>query len=574
MNKNNTKKITISWFFIAIIVFAIIKQILVANLPIVANTAEKFDDGWMMKLAYNIANGNWLGEFDSNTLMKELFAPIYLGICSKLGLSFIGTTTLLYTIGCIVFVYAIEELFKSKWSLFLIYLVLLFNPVSYMSWTLQRVYRCGLTLIEVLVLFGCFFALYIKRRKRTTSLIPWSITAGLSLAATYHTREDRIWILPFVAVVTIVLIINTIVSSKKKDEKIKIKNINYKRLIVVILPIIILQLSNNILSYYNNKYYGLYTYNIIDDSNFSRAVSCFYKVKTEDDSIMPRISVPVSKLDVLYEISPTLSSIKDTLSAQWGAWGYAHEGQNENGMIIWPLISAVEECGYYESAKKADDFYKAVADEIEEAIANKKVESRAAMPSPLMPPWRKEYCTQLPKTMFGLTVDTIKFINMSAECNQGKNDQEENVRFAEAITNDLAIKNESDQAILEKQKLVNRVNKIVPIYSCLFPIIAILGVISYILITIRVIINLKKKDTNNVDTWLILTALLLSYVVLIGGVSYNDIASVNSTYYMYRSGGYPLIITFAMTSSMYVIENIFMQKKYKNKEEKFDEENV
>ena len=559
------REINISYLCIIMVILAVIKQLLVAKLPLLAIPVDKYDDGWMMKLGYFIANHNWLGKFDEITLMKELTGPIYLAICSKLGLSFIGTTTFLYSLGCLIFVYSIESIFKKKWPLLIIYSVLLFNPVSYASWTLQRVYRCGLTIIEVLVLFGSYFALYLKRDKSNKSLLLWSIFAGIALAATYHTREDRIWVLPFTIVVTIVLVVNAIIKNSIKGEKFDFRNVNYFRIALVILPIGILMFSNISLSYLNYRHYGLYSYNLIDDSNFSRAVSCFYRVKTEDDDKQYRVSVPISKLKVLYNISPTLKSIEYKLTDQWKAWGQARLGvdDNENGMIIWPLISAVSECGYYEDAKKADEFYKNVADEIEKAIKDGKVASRAPMPSPLMPPWRREYTYQLPKTMLKFTIDSIKFTDVDAVCEVGRGDSEEDIRFAEMITNDIAIKNNDDYAISSKKKIVDRVNKITPIYSHIFPIITVLGVGCYILITIKVICNMKKKlkEKMNFDVWLILTSILLSYIVLIGGVAYNEIASVKSSYYMYRSGGYPLIIMFVMLSCTFVLEGVIQNIK-------------
>ncbi len=547
----------ISNFCIVIIIFAILKQLLVANLPLLAIPVDKYDDGWMMKLGYFIANNSWLGSFDEITLMKELTGPIYLGLCSKLGLSFIGTTTFLYSVGCMIFVYSIKSLFKKEWYLLAIYLVLLFNPVSYASWTLQRVYRCGLTMIEVLMLFGSYFALYLKRDKGNKKLIFWSIIAGIVLAATYHTREDRIWILPFVIIVTIILIVNTIINSKINN--FSLKNINFFRIILIIFPVIILLFSNISISYLNYKYYGIYSYNLIDDSNFSRVVSCFYRIKTPDDDEQYRISVPITKLDLLCEISPTLRSIEDKLKDQWKAWGQARLGmdENENGMIIWPLISAVADYGYYKDGKTVDEFYKKVADEIEIAIENGEVESRLSMPSPLMPPWRTEYGYSLLKTMCKFTIDSVKFTDVKAVCESGRGDNIEDIRFAEAITNDMAIKNDNDYAIKCKKKLVDRVNKITPIYSYIFPILSMLGILSYILLSFKVIINLKNKINNKkeFDTWLILTSLLLSYIVLIGGVSYNEIASVKSSYYMYRSGGYPLIIMFVMLANTFMLNN-------------------
>ena len=43
---------------------------------------------------------------------------------------------------------------KKQKALIFLCLILLFNPVSYAWWTLQRVYRNGITLAQVLIIIG------------------------------------------------------------------------------------------------------------------------------------------------------------------------------------------------------------------------------------------------------------------------------------------------------------------------------------------------------------------------------------------------------------------------------------
>ena len=124
-----------------------------------------------------------------------------------------------------------------------------------------------------------------------------------------------------------------------------------------------------------------------------------------------------------------------------------------------------------------------------------------------------------------------------------------------------------------KEKIVNRINKVTDIYQQIFPTLAILGALCYLVITIKLVINFIKKikDKINFDIWLILTSILLSYVVLIGGVSYNQVSAVESGYYMYRSGGYPLIISFVMIAIAFIVDRIITV--YKNKSNKSLDEN-
>ena len=117
-------------FIIAILLFAIIKQLLVTSLPITAYPNQLADDNMMVEMSKNIRAKQWLGEYTSDTLVKGPAMPFILAVINYLGFSYINFMSLLYTIACIYFIFQIKNLFKSKKSLLAIYLVLLFNPIS------------------------------------------------------------------------------------------------------------------------------------------------------------------------------------------------------------------------------------------------------------------------------------------------------------------------------------------------------------------------------------------------------------------------------------------------------------
>ncbi len=76
-------------FVICMIVLAIIKQILVVNIPIAPYPNQAYDDQMMVDMAINIRAGNWLGEYTSNTLVKGPVFPFILALINYGGLSYI-----------------------------------------------------------------------------------------------------------------------------------------------------------------------------------------------------------------------------------------------------------------------------------------------------------------------------------------------------------------------------------------------------------------------------------------------------------------------------------------------------
>ena len=560
-------------FIICIIVFAIIKQILVANIPITPYPNQGYDDNMMVDMAVQIRAGDWLGEYTSNTLVKGPFFPFLLAVINYLGFSYIGVMNLIYTIACIYFIYTIKDIFKTKKSLFAIYLILLFNPVSYAFWTLQRVYRNGITLAQAIVVIGSLFAMYQRRNKKVRDMLHFAIIGGLTLASLWLTREDGIWILPFVLVVTLIVLISILYMNIKEKKKFKITKTLVGKVIVSILPLIILFGSINVIRTINYAKYGVYVYNEINDGYFGKVIKAMYSVKTDED--IQYVTVTRNKLNKIYEYSETLSSIRPQMEASMDAWDYndRHPGdtQVEDGWFWWALKEAGENAGIYENAQTANEFYKKVYEEIEQAKKDGNLEKQMSMPSNLMSPWKASYWVELPKTMIEITWYIINFedvetVNYAVDIP----DDADGIRRFEAFTNNLAVGNtedtNADYITKYTEKYVERLNFIGNIYQISGAVIAIIAFICYIIMTMKLIKSKDKSDT--LDAWLLITGVGLSLVVLILGVSYNHITSCYSKYYMYLSGAYPLVTIVCIASICYILERINWKKIWKKEKNK------
>lgn len=558
-------------FLIGIIVLVVVKQLLVSNIPITAYPNQGYDDNMMVEMARNLRAGNWLGEYSSNIMIKGVMFPLILATINYFGFSYINTMNLIYSISCIYFIYVIKDLFKTKKSLFFIFLVLLFNPVSYAWWTLQRVYRNGITLAQALFVIGSVFAMYQRRNERNLKILPFSIIGGLSLSSLWLTREDAIWILPFVFAVigiSIVLIILNFINKSKKekiDKKFLFKSF-IPKIILMILPIIILNACLHLNRAINYFMYGVYEYNELSDGYFGKVIHIIYSVK--DDENIRFVSVSRDKMNKLYEVSSSLNSIKPELEKSLDAWSYNDrtpgDGEVEDGWFFWAVKDAADAAGVNTSAKNSNDFYKNVYEEIEKGIEDGKLETRMTMPSNLMSPWRNNYFTELPRAMLGMTwyivnFDGVQTVNYSGDIP----DDSVNIRKFEALTNDLAASRFENDSIDNPSKYtenyVERLNWIGNVYKKLGLIICAVSLISYIIFTIYVI--KKSTDSQRLDLWLLLTGIMCTCIVLIGGVSYSEITAFYSKYYMYLSGIYPLVSIFTIGNICFVFENVKKKRR-------------
>lgn len=670
-SKFNNSKYGIYIFMFFLIIF---KLCLVQTLPIYSISTLVHDDQLMVNMANSLLDGKWLGAYNNLTLVKGLFFPLFLASNNILGISYLASSTLFYACACVVFIVAMQKMLKSKVILCMAFTILLFNPITFATQTFLVVYRNNITPGQVLLVVASFSAIFLRKNDFPLRILPWSILAGISLASLWLTREDSIWIVPFVLVSSIVILIAILFQYKSIKKLLFIKKIG-----LVVLPMFILFFSTFVVSCLNYYVYGIFTTNELNNSNFTKAMKSIYAV-TPSETI-PYVSVPRTTVERLYEISPSLKSIETSLEDSLNSWDNNDRNPNdtqvEDGWFFWALRDAVANSGYYKDAKTANAFYAKISKEIEDALDNDMLKRRSIMPSALMSPWRNSYFKDLPVAFlkafkFVVGYEDLEFtIPVSVENETGNG-----IRLAERVTNNLAVrpphadhhfkgwfanisgdfnlkitnslgdiisdiemitspdveshlngKNISaknsdfcrfDLTVDSQQKMDSlflsvynsdngKLVQMIPLdgsvvadynenYAFNFDTITVdplqnsflhrskfinffiniyqktgwiafgLGCFSYLYITYILIQSCikRKVDISAFNVWLIATGFLFSLIVLVGGVSYNEIASCNSIIYKYLSGAYPLLLCFWMLPLFYLFERL------KNKTELID----
>lgn len=669
--KKNTKSIC---FVIIVLLIIITKQCLVNNIPIMAYAHAKQDDALMVDMAKNILDGKWLGEYNELTLTKGVMFPLFLCVSNILGINYISFQTLFYSIACLLFIYGIKDFIKSKKWLLIIFIALVFNPVSFATNTLSRVYRNGITMSQVLIIFGSYIGLYMNRKNKAKSTI-YSLLAGFEFTFLYHTREDAIWIIPFICTVTLILVILLI-----KEEKKQVLKSHKLLLFIYFLPFIIIYIVTMIISMINYSYYGIFTYNELNKSSFTKCMKTMYSIKPKEEYY--RVSFTDEKIERMCLESKTLNSIKAELYEAkylYADYGNGENGnQTEDGWFFWVLREAASKKGYYETAQKAEDFYAKVTEELETAIEQEKLETQPVMPSSLMPPWRKGKAVQLlnafteeikfistyknvePKieksviaNKYNILEDFENITNNTAILDKTEvrilgwyaNLEEENLKYTiqnqdgkilfefakleyredikqflkssynlerdgnsnfeiiiqkekkddiffvaekdgkiytkEQITQKEYILNEKyilsidnitfyQEDLEEKaEKQAVKLNSITNIYKFFGLAIFLLSILIFIIFIIIMIIGIKKREYKNVNTVLILSGIILSLIVLLLGVAYNEISSCDSINYMYLSGTYPLVLIFEGIAFAKFFEDILNLKQKSGKINEF-----
>ena len=512
INKIISKK---SIFIISIIVLSILKYVLVHDLPLTALVLANEDDYLMFKLAKSILEGNWLGTYEYNTLIKSPVFPFFVVLIHKLNIGYIKFLSLINIFSVLLFIIAISKRYKSKKVLLLVYLILLFNPITFNMDSTQRLYRNSLIPSVSLMIISGYIALFIRRNNKLYKNIGWLLMICITLPVFYYLREDYIWIFPCIFFLFVLSIIFNIVEKKN------IKIIN--TCIYIIIPIVLIQLFGYFIAIENEKNYGLKVITINDNTNYSNAMNAIYITKTYDD--YPKVNVTKEKIDRLNAISPAFARvglyIKQYIDSYQKLDSNPQDGELENGWFSFAMMKAVKDCGNVSLAEE-QNIYGEICNEIHSAFADGRLEMQKTMPFLNSVVWKSYYNKQLIKsigTCFWF-ISTEKFINVNDIPINSKGEADIAIQFEElsnskVLYEEKLLIDENNSELIENQRTYLQQFKIkktildfiIKCYSILGIILLIFGSYSYIKITYVIIKAFIEKKKKNIENWIIISAI-------------------------------------------------------------------
>jgi hypothetical protein len=211
---------------------------------------------------------------------------------------------------CMILIAAIRPLFNN-YVLIVIFLAFAWNPYSYSDAVVDRVIRDFVCFSLALIILACVLAIYIRLHGKKKPIVCWSILMGLALSAFYLSREDSEWILPLV--VAACLIEAAVLLAGRKKTKDWVGGI-----IIIIIPFLILVLSNTAVALTNKIYYGEFVTTGTTSSNFLGAYDALTRVKSNDWK--PDVPVSNEAIEEIYKVSPAFAKLKPYLDGQLCQW--------------------------------------------------------------------------------------------------------------------------------------------------------------------------------------------------------------------------------------------------------------
>ena len=660
------------FFFLSMVLFGVLKEFLVYNLPIMAVPKGIHDDWIMVHMADALRGGRWLGEYNDLTLTKGMFFPFYLAVLNFLHLSYLSVSAFLYTVSCMIFVYALRPLLKKYRSCLTLYLVLLWNPVSYSVQAFQRVYRNSISYIQVLLIFGGLLALWLRRKEPVKKQLLWLLTAAIGMVTFFYTREDAIWVEPFLIVFVLVYLGNMFVLWRKEHAKVYVA-----KAVLILLPFLSVWGAGQLIAQENYTHYNISLTNELQKGGFAEMYKSMMAVKPEED--IPGVTMTREKVARMCDECPTLKKLEPYIQSSRIYWAGSEENEKDwevrDGWVFWIFRTALAQAGYYTDGETVNQVCLQIRDELEAAMDEGRLTRQATMPSTYMSPWREGYLGDL----FGALGKAIAYTTTYDEMETlvylySEPDENGGIPLFERMTGDKAVWYESDlvemagwyasyegmegvtlQAetadgavlgtaeftesddiaaylagqgieapgsekcrfslklsvkdkpqtvylkayrngtLLDSYELSEDLTRVESGASCLnldwywdVPerhgflakihykgvilngvrqvyhytgvAAAAAGALAYVALCVRMLKRrlqkVKDEDGRDLSVWLALSALLASYFVLLGGISYSEISGWNAILYWYLSGAYPIMIAFEVLAVLFLVQEL------------------
>ena len=348
--------------------------------PIDLISNATYDDALFIRLAEQIARGNWLGEFGSLTLAKGSGYPIYLSFASISGLPLTIFNSLIHVSSFVAVSYLVWYLTKNYTICAIVFISLSLFPLG-VSPILQRVVRDQIYWAQILIFLSAFSILIFNKTNKSKKYNFYSFAVGLFFGWLWITREEGMAIAPSLSLIVICVFIN------KKTYQIKTAFI---RLAYVSVGFLVVNFSIMTLNY---NYYGSFIGVDFKEQNFERAVRAIQGAN--HDYTYKMVPSTVASREKLSKVSPLFSKIAQHLKPGddvYNRWitagceqGFEACSEIYGGWFVWAVRDAALKEGFYSSPSMASERYKAVADEILSNCGDAKITCASSILG-LMPP--------------------------------------------------------------------------------------------------------------------------------------------------------------------------------------------
>ena len=544
-------------YYMIILLIFLFKYFLSSSQHLVFQGSAIYDAGLFLKNAYSIASGNWLGNYDSFTLIKGFFYSFFIAFTNAVGIPLYLAQQLLYFFACILIVQALSPLLRNKSLKIVLFSVLFLNPMTSSAFAL-RVVREGIYPSLTLLVMASFIAMLLRRDRREGSILRWSWLASGALFAFWNTREEGILLLPLIiglSMFSILKILEAEGSSNHPGRFIQSIKRKWKTILVLILPYLVLVVGNLSVASLNYWKYGTFLVNEVKSKPFSDAYLALTQIDHPD--WQPTVPVTKSAREKAYKISPAFAKLEPYLDEKNNHWRFQGEGnpvEIKGGWFIWAFREAADRAGFHKNLPQSQAFYREVSTQINSAF-QKGMIAKTKNISTFGIVWDNRYTRPvLGSFKKGLRI-LVTFSGYVSNPSIFKGDLY-HVAFYQSITNEpgyIPVDIDNLNGGFGKMKF-EMLDLIAVIYHILNPIIFIISVLSYLCFSFFAFF--RARNNENFIKWLILTFMGLIIVTRLLLMAYITVSQWEALTIRYLSMVYPFLLLFEFLSICFFVDFI------------------
>ncbi|MCR5209016.1 MAG: hypothetical protein K6C99_02250 [Lachnospiraceae bacterium] len=469
--------------------------------PLFVAPSQVSDDALLMDYTMSLLDGEWLGVYDCQTLTKGISYSLFIVLCNRILIPYTFGLALLTVGACFAMCKAIAPV-SNRYFCYILYLLLLYSPVHFTVSISQRIYRNAILPYTTLLLFACITAIFIRRSRSFLNLLPWALTGGLTLWFFWNIKEDSIWVLPYIIVITLISFIDIFLHNKKAVVSL---------VCAFAIPFICLMAGNGILRAINHSHYGLSIINDREEGAFAEMMTSIYSI-ADDSEHDSSVWITSNMMEQAYEASPSLAELRADMSESTDLDN--GNGEVEGDLLIWKIRYVMQKNGKYDSAAKASDYCAKVNGELSEAFADGRLkkDGKIHLSGQMKGMTASEIFSEIPHAIVRLWKKSTYHDSYVDENVQGAGFPWQ-IRQYEAVLGTLAEYPDSDAFSIDPE--IKRAhdpaffsNKIVMLYRHLSVPANTAAAICFVILTVMSAMALKKKQSA--DLWLIITGFTLS----------------------------------------------------------------
>lgn len=332
------------------------------------------DDMLMIRAGMSLAEGGWLGAYGGMAIAKNMGFALWLALLHTLGIPVLLGNAALWLGACGFAVWCLRPLFAGRLPRLLLFAFFAFQPVSFAFFT-QRVYRDAIFPALCLAFFAGVLGLGLRLGSpRVRGALACALGAGLGFAGAWLTREDGV-VLGVFAVCALGAILLFAIFSKAARRRVA-------KAVCAVLPFVVLVAGIAGFSALNDQHYGVFMVNDLNSGSFPEAYGSMVAVSAAESGYTGQTPVTKAALEKMYAEAPSLALLREELESGPALSGFGDVESGEyGGSFYFGLRLAADYAGLTPTAQAAQEYWATVRAEIQQAVAEGRLQSVAARAS-------------------------------------------------------------------------------------------------------------------------------------------------------------------------------------------------